>query len=1120
MSDLSNKHMDIPELKQKKNILGQWSGFFIKRYRVTILFMVIIFILGVSKYNSLQREQDPKVIIPYAFVNTVYIGASPKEVESLITEKIEEKLGEVEDIKNITSDSGFGYSSVVLEFDQGVDVEEKVREVREKLSNVDSVLPEDAEAPVVSEIKTGLTPVLTFTLSGDKSVIELQEKAKKLEKEIEKIRGVKDVGIVGDLEKQITVKIDPQKLALYQISLQEIQGALSGSNVNLPGGDLKLEGKYYNVRTVGRFKDIGEIGNVVIKYTDNGQVYLKDIAAIHNGYEEQEIFIRKSFNLDTDAPIMRNAVSIGVLKKESADELKMKEAILNMLEEKKDKIISKDMSLELVSDLASYTEESLGTVESNALSGLLLVVVVLFIFIGFWESITVAIVIPLALCVSFVLMKSTGMTLNGISMFALVLAVGMLVDNAIVVVENIDRLRENGLVAKKAAEVGVNQIAPAIMSSTLTTVAAFFPLLLTSGIMGDFIRPLPMTVIFTLTASFIIAITVTPSISSILLRGHKKEQNKSKTTKVKKIASIALVAVLSLCAFRDSYKDGMGQYGLLSLVAAIIFGVVMAGKQFKVKKSKEEHFIIKKYADTLYWIISKKSRKLMVIVLALILFVCSLGLIPAGIVKVELMGKMDIRLMYVTINTPPGTSEKQTKAITEEVEKRLFGVKEIEHFVTNIGIHGIDMFSNLTEDEKGTPTKARIMIDLGQERYRERKSYEIAEELRERIKGIPGAEIKVVELQGGPPSGEPIDIKLLGEDLDELQKTAADFQTFIKEIPGTRDVKTSIKDGIPEIQVKVDKVKAAALGLDNQSIAFSIRNAANGLVATTFRDGQDEIDVILKTTEKRLKTIYDLEKIYFYTRSGTAVPFSQVAEFLEGESIQTISHDNGIRQLKVTAKLQEGSTAVEAIKAFEEIIKGYSLPDGVTYKYGGEGEVMAESFGEMMINMLLAAMLVFIILAIQFNSFSQPLIIMFTVPMAIIGVMAGLAITGYAFSFFSFVGLVGLIGIAVNDAIVLIDYINYLRKNGYEMKEAIKETGMTRFMPVMATTITTAGGILPLTIQQPMFASMGITIIAGLCMATVLTLVIVPTMYSIFEGHKLKKKMRKENRIQMQQSNM
>ncbi len=395
---------------------------------------------------------------------------------------------------------------------------------------------------------------------------------------------------------------------------------------------------------------------------------------------------------------------------------------------------------------------------------------------------------------------------------------------------------------------------------------------------------------------------------------------------------------------------------------------------------------------------------------------------------------------------------------------------------------------------------------------------EIAEAIRTSVKNIAGAEISVEELEDGPPSGSPIYIRVKGINLDDIENVSEDFVNILNNIDGIRDVQSSKKSGKTELQVKVDKEKAKRFGLSDILVASTVRNMVNGFKATTFRQNQDEIDVVIKTQNSKLQTINDFEKIFFYNYAGEAISFSQVASVIESESVNSIHHEDGKRLIVVTADIEAGvnpeiKTALDGENKFKEKIKDYPLPKDMVIEYGGESEMTGDSFGDMMVNMVLAAILVFIILAVQFNSLSQPFIILLTVPMALIGVTSGLFITGNTFGFVAFVGVVALVGIAVNDAIVLVDYINYLRKSGYTMNEAIKETGMTRFLPVFATTITTAGGILPITLKDPMLAPMGIALISGLCMATVLTLIIVPTIYSIFEGSKLKRKAKKEAKL-------
>lgn len=1110
------EQVDIPELHLKKNVLGRWSAFFIDRYRVTFLLIIVILFWGGMKYIGLKREAQPEVTIPYVFVSTVYVGASPEEVETLVTDIIEAKLEEMDHVKQISSTSGFGHSSVILELEPRQDVDEKVREAREKISDLSGRLPTDAQTPVVSHMKTGESPILIFSLSGQYDVIELQESAKKLKKKMEQVEGVKEVTLIGDREREISLTIDPQKLSVYGISLQQISHALSSSNINFPGGDATLNDMTYNIRTVGRFNSIQDIENTLIKYTQNGQVYLKDIATVKDTYKDIDVYVRKIHELHTEQAEMKNAIAITVKRKEDADDISVRDNVLKMVDALADSLYPNDMELKLLSDKGEYVEGVLGTVIDNAKSGLLLVIVVLFLFIGFSESLIVSLVIPLSIFAAFGLMNVTGMTLNNISMFSLVLAVGMLVDNAIVVMENIDRLRHEGLTARQAAEAGTNQIAPAIMASTLTTLAAFLPMALTSGIMGDFIRPIPMTVIFTLGASFFMAITITPSVCSVVLKKYRKSNKKQHPLliKVVKLISVVFIFVLSMLAFKDWDKTGMEQYGRLSYVMASIFAIAMFIKQFNAKGSHREQKVIQKYAKMLSWIIHKTRRKWAAIFLIFILFISSIAMIPMGILKVEMFGSSDYPFIFLNISTPQGSKLEDTYRIVEQVEKRLLQFDEIEHFISYVGNEGASIWSDLSLESQGQPNQAKIDIKLYDQKLRQRSSMEVADALRQSVSNIAGANISIEELQDGPPTGAPVYITLKGEDLDVLEHTANDFLEILNGIDGVRDTDTSIGATKPELQIHVNKQKAAALGLEDQTIAFAVRNAVNGFSVTTYRDGQDEIDVIIRTSSQKLKTTADLEKLFVYNAMGKAIGLSQVTELIETKSSPAIHHVDRKRRVSVFGQVREGLTAKEAVEIFDKKIEKYPLMDGIEIEYGGEEEAMGDSFGDMMVNMVIAAILVFIILAIQFNSLSQPFIILFTVPLALIGVMPGLAFTGHHFGFVSFVGVVALVGIAVNDAIVLVDYINYLRESGYEMKEAIIETGITRFLPVLATTITTAGGILPLTLKDPFFAPMGIALISGLCMATVLTLVIIPTMYSLFEGRKLNLRIKRESKVQ------
>jgi hydrophobic/amphiphilic exporter-1 (mainly G- bacteria), HAE1 family len=1111
-----NKNIHIPELEEKMNFLGKWAAFFIARYRIVYLIMAAILIWGGSAYFQMPRELSPQIILPFGHVFTVYPGAAPEEVESLITDEIEKKMDELNHVKVISSTSGFGYSSVFIEFETGVDIDDMLQKMRDKVSSIQSQLPSESELPVVSSFETNNAPIMIVNVSGDYDLVTLKGFAEKIQDEIEKIKGVSDVQIIGGLEREIKIITDPQKLSVYNISLDQIRNAVAASNINFPGGNIELDNKNYNIRTVGEFENAAQLENVVITYIGSSPLFLKDIAIVEDGYSDPVSYSRLSHGLGTNEADAKSAVAISVKKKQEADVIRTSNAIHELLWELEGSLYPESLQVEISGDTARYVENELGSVIDNSKSGLFLVIIVLFLFIGFRESLVVSMVIPLAIFTAFGFMRSTDMTFNNITLFSLILAVGMLVDNGIVIMQNIHRLRSMGLSSYKAAEVATNQIAPAVASSTLTTIAAFFPIILTSGIMGAFIKAIPLTVIFALSASFFVAITITPALCAIVMKKDPNEIKKRKRPSMEKairIASVLLVFVLAMLAFRDDESIIFG-FGKLSFFFGITFAITMAVKIFRKDKKKEEHPFAKKYGNILYDIVSNKSKRRMVLGIAIIALFLSVALVPLGILKIEMFSPTDFTRIYINVETPIGTNLDTTSAMVEEVEKRIFKFSEIKSFVSNIGITGADSFDDFAVGSGGTPNVGRIIIDLYEQNERTRTSMEVADEMRKILADIPGAKITVQELETGPPTGRPIFIKINGDNLEDLRKTAIDFTGVLQNIEGTRDAGNSIEEGSPELQIRVNKEKAALLGLDNFTVAMGIRNAVHGMKATTFRFDQTQVDVMIRTTTEKLRTVDDLNKLYFFSRLGYSVPFSQVAEIIESTSMTNISHENLKRQMNVYSDIVAGRIAGDILVSFQEAIGDYPLPAGVTIEYGGEAEDIQESFADMFQNMLIAAILVFLILAVQFNSLSQPLIILGALPMALIGVMPGLVLTGNNFGFISFVGLVALVGIVVNNAIVLLDYINYLRKSGYELKEAVKETAVTRFVPIMATTITTVGGILPITLKQPFFGPMGYTLIFGLSVATVLTLILVPVLYCMLEEFKMRRMERKMKKLQ------
>ncbi|MBN2899489.1 MAG: efflux RND transporter permease subunit [Clostridia bacterium] len=1100
---------NIPELNEPMNILGKWSNFFVNRYRVVYLLILIILVLGTTSYFTLPRELQPEIVLPFGHVLTVYNGAAPEEVENLVTDEIENAVSDIEDIKSLTSYSGFGYSSVFVEFEQGVDIEEKISDIRENLSSIQSKLPDDAETPTVAKYETNNSPILIVNITGDMDLVALKSIAEDIASRLETESDVQEALIVGGLEREISIIVNPNLLFNYGISVDQIQSALSNANINFPGGNVVLDKKEYKLRTVGEFKNISEIENVVLKYNGYTPIRLKDVAIVKDGYKEIDSYSRMSVDLNSDQADTMQSISISVKKKKSADIIKTSGLINDIIKEERGTLYPEDLNVYISGDTAKYVRDQLGAVTNNAVSGLFLVLIVLFLFIGFGESLIVSTVIPLAILTALWLLKISGMTLNTITLFSLVLAVGMLVDNGIVIMENIDRLRYKGLNAKEAAIVGTNQIAPAVFSSMLTTTAAFFPIVLTSGIMGAFIKPIPITVIYALVASFVMAITITPALCAIVLKRHRSEviTENPKFKKFKVLFSVIFIALLALLAFRDD-----GQIGILSGVFAVIFGAMMLFKQLRGDKKAEEIEFIQTYAKFLHSIISSKAKRRIAIGLTVLAFFLSLALPFTGLLKVNMFSSEDSDRLYIDVKTPVGTTIDITNRMVEDVEKQLLDIPEIESFVANVGITGADSF-DMGGNNGTNPTIGRIILDLSWPKDRNRTSMEVAEELRERVKNIPGGEITVTELENGPPQEAPIVVRIMGTDLEALKEVTAHYEQTLKNMNGTRKVSSSVSRGDMELQVIVDKLKASQYGISDIQVAMAVRNAVTGLEATSMRSNQDDIDIVIRTSEAKLNQKTDLNNIYVYSMSGQPIRLSSIASIKEVEGLSSIQHEDLKRRMSVTAELQNGFNASVLTNEFKTLVSDYELPSGISIVYGGEIGDIQDSFTEMFRNMLVAVILVYMILAVQFNSLSQPGIILFTVPMAIIGVMPGLLLTGNQFGFVAFIGIVSLVGIAVNDAIVLVDYINYLRRNGYELYDAVKETGISRFIPVMATTITTAGGILPLSMKEKFFQPLGVALIFGLLTATVLTLIIIPTMYTILEEHKIRKNEKRQRKL-------
>lgn len=1066
---------NIPELNEKKNILGLLADFSINRYKIVYMIIFGIIISGVLGYLAIARESMPEVILPYSNIIVIYPGASPEDVESLVVNKIEKEVSGLEDIDVVRSNSYAGFANIQVRFNFGIDTITKKTEIINALNRVD--LPSAVETPEVMFYSSSNTPILGVNLYGDLDQYKLSEIALNIQERLELIDGIKKVEVVGDLDREIHVNINTLELMNHGLSLGQVQESLSQSNFRMPAGASDLDGTYFNLRIDESFTTIEEIRNHIIRNSNRELLLLKDIADISDSYEK---ITRKSqiyINDESEEKTTISSISLTILRSDGADVIGVCNEVKKVLEEEKGTLYPQKLKVFYWNDRSIDVSSDLNDIIQNALSGLLVVTCVLFLFIGLGESVIVAFVIPLTLLSTIAYMNYRGLSLNGITILGLIVSLGLLVDNAIVVMENIDRLRAKGLDRVTASKAATNQVAPAILASSMTTIAAFVPLLNLSGNAGAFIKVLPQTIIVALVVSFIMSLMVTPMLCSRFLPEIKENKKKSNFLKT---GAIVFVVGASYYAFSEN-----GVPSIMAISASLLFGFGMWMRQYKFgNKSFEESKLVSWYEKNIRNIIKSKFKKNMFIGIAMLMVVVSVATIPLGILKVGFFPKDDANAMVVSVEAPYGATLEETTIITENIEKLLYEIPEITSFGSVIG--------------GDNPQIATINIEITDKNIRERHVVDIVDELRVKFRSVSGAFIYVSALSNTPDGGgRAFQLQFKGDDIKKLKMVGKDVVEMLDNTPGIINPSMNLQDGIPQLKVDINKTKAIAMGLNPKQVALEVRGYVNGINAGVFIENEKEYDIVIRSSGEFVNSIDDIEKIHFTASDGTRIPIKAIATLKIEKGMAMIMHDNYDRVVVVGADVDTKTNLSELMGTIIRTYGNEKLPEGIVMEVSGEEADMNESFLNMIQSMVLAMLLVFIILTVQFNSIVQPFIILFTLPMGLVGVISGLILTGNTFGFYAFMGLVALIGIVVNDAIVLVDYTNYLIKNGYNKIDAIIESGKTRFIPVFATSITTAGGILPLAVKNAYYGQLGYGMVFGLMVATVMTLLYIPIFYSL-----------------------
>ena len=1009
-------------------IINRWLIF-------AMLVIALPIVAGTFAYRSLPKEGEPEISAPVAIVVTLYPGASPSEIESLVTNPIEEALSDLKDVDEMRSNSAEGVSVVVIDFEAEADLERSLQKVREKVTDARKDLPEDAEDPEVNEVSFSDIPIMIASLVGDIDPVKLRRLTEDVADEIELMPEVLEVDVAGGLIREIQIYLDPERLSQYGLTIIDVYQAVKRSDINIPGGQVNVEGRRLLLRTLTEIKNVDDYNRVPLIRRGDRVVFLQDVATVIDGHSEDVTYSRVNGVA---------SVSIAIKKRAGANILETTRKVHKKLADL-EKRFPAGVHATITAEKAKFIKQNFDLMNNSAVFGLIFVVIVLYFAMGLRNAIITALSIPLTLMLTFVFLKVFGMSNNDMVRFALILCIGLIVDNAIIVVENVYHHYQLGKDRITAVIEGASEIAMPVISATLTTMAAFLPMLLMTGVVGEYMGFLPKTVSIALCASLVVALVANPLILGMIMKRTRKEG--------------------------------------------------------KIVRPEDDLRQLKKlYVRGVTWAL---SHRFWVIVMCFVCLGGAFGLLAKEVVKVEMFPDADFDYIYITVETPRGTEVDITDAIARKVEAIVDEhVPEVVQVVSTIGQRGQSAYE--FSFGAGTVSNfAEVTVELKDGKEFARASHrEIQERLRPFLQEISGADVRFRAIQWGPPTAAPILLKIIGPEIEVLRQITDHVRETMESISEIVDIKDDFSDAAPELRVEIDRKRAAAMGIPLEFVATTLRGATAGLDIREFRDELDvskKYDLKLRFSPESRTSPRMLDKVKVRSDSGDLVSLTAIASYHQGEGLNSIRHSDRRRIVRISAN-NRGRSAVEITQELMKELKKMKLPPGYSFDYSGEYEETSESFESLGLAYIVAAILIFTLLVSQFNSIAQPFAILTALPLSVVGAMIGLAVTGNNFSIMSFIGLVGLSGIVVNDSIVLVDCINRIRKTGLNMFDAIVAGGQKRLRPIISTTLSTAGGIFTLTIIDELWEGLGVVMIFGLCFATVLTLVVVPVMYTLFEG--------------------
>lgn len=1122
------------ETNEKKGVLKEFglSTLSLKNSTSVLILTFLIVAGGFLAYSTMPKELFPEVVMPQIYVRTVYPGNSPVDIENLITRQIEKEIKPLKGINEMTSTSVQDNSIIIVEFNTDVPVEEALTDVKDAVDKAKSDLPNDLDMdPMVMDVNMSEMPVMNINLSGDYSVDDLKEYAEYLQDKMELISEVSSVDLRGALEREININVDVNKMEAVEVSFNDIESAIGYENMSISGGDILMDETRRTIRVSGEYTNMDQIANTIVKAEFGNIIYLRDIATVEDGYKERDSYARLDGN-----PV----VSLDIVKKSGENLLNATDQVFAILEDAKTHHFPSDLAITITNDQSNQVRGQLLNLENSIYSGVILVVLVLLFFLGVRNAMFVGIAIPLSMLLSFMILGWMGVTINMMVLFALILALGMLVDNGIVTIENIYRLYSGGMSKRDAARYGVGEIAVPIISSTATTLAAFAPLLFWDSIMGEFMKFLPITLIVVLGSSLFVGLVVNPVVAALFMQREVKKGVNYKSLFIT-VGAMVIFSVLFYVAGMFGMGTIFATMAGLTLINAFLLRPVSSWFQDVFLVWLEEMYLKTLRFSLNTW------RPFVIFGSTVVLLIVSF--VVVGIVgpEVEFFPANDPKYVNIFLETAPGTDIEKTNNIILGVEEEVQEIIDpyrvcVNSVVTNIGAGSNDPMDGPPAGE--TPNKAKITISFKEFEEREGvSSSDVMKALSENLSKRPGVIMNVQKNREGPPAGKPINIEVSGEEFETLIATSEKLKAAItaKNIPGVEGLKLDLETGKPEIMVNVDRARARMFGLSTAQIGGTLRTALFGKEISKYKEGEDEYPIMLKLKDDYRYDVSTLlnQRITFRdmtTGKIKQVPISSVADISFTTSYGAVKRRDQDRTITIWSNVIEGYNATNINAQIQEEFADYPMPEGYSLRFTGESEEQEKAAAFLSKAFLIAIALIVLILVSQFNSAIKPAIIVGSVVFSTIGVFLGIVAFGDTISvIMTGIGIVSLAGIVVNNAIVLIDFIDLTRARKREelgmregsvlpLNEAIEcivEGGKTRLRPVLLTAITTVLGLLPLATGMNInfytlfseldpqiyfggdnvafWGPMAWTVIYGLSFATFLTLVVVPVMYLLVE---------------------